>query len=91
MRVRRGGPPGKPVILFNYEPTQSGKVTWRRTEDFTGYLQSDGYSGYDAVGRRNGIVHVGCLANARRKFDEALKAQKAIGRGGLAAEGLALI
>lgn len=91
MWVRRGGPPGKPVILFNYEPTRSGKVAWRLTEDFTGYLQSDGYSGYDAVGRRNGIVHVGCLAHARRKFDEALKSQKATGRGGLAAAGLALI
>jgi len=91
MWVRRGGPPGKPVILFNYEPTRSGKVTWRLTEDFRGTLQSDGYSGYDAVGRRNGIVHVGCLAHARRKFDEALKAQKQNGRGGLAAAGLALI
>ena len=39
----------------------------------------------------DGIVHVGCLAHARRKFDEALNAQKATGRGGLAAEGLALI
>jgi transposase len=91
MWVRRGGPPGKPVILFNYEPTRSGKVAWRLTEDFAGYLQSDGYSGYDAVGRRNGIVPVGCLAHARRKFDEALKAQKQNGRGGLAAVGLALI
>jgi len=26
MWVRRGGPTGKPVILFNYEPTRSGKV-----------------------------------------------------------------
>ena len=54
-------------------------------------MQSDGYSGYIAIGKRDGIVHVGCLAHARRKFDEALKAQKATGRGGLAAEGLALI
>jgi transposase len=36
-------------------------------------------------------VHVACLAHARRKFDEALKAQSKTGRGGLAAEGLALI
>ena len=91
MWVRRGGPPDKPVILFNYEPTRSGAVAWRLTEDFTGYLQSDGYSGYDAVAKREGIVHIGCLAHARRKFDEALKAQKKAGRGGLAAEGLALI
>ena len=91
MWVRRGGPPDKPVILFNYDPSRSGKVAWRLTEDFKGYLQSDGFSGYDAVGRREGVVHVGCLAHARRKFDEALKAQRAGDRGGLAAEGLTLI
>ena len=91
MWVRRGGPPDKPVILFNYEPTRSGRVAWRLTEDFKGYLQSDGFSGYDAVGKREGVMHVGCLAHARRKFDEALKAQRPGDRGGLAAEGLALI
>ena len=91
MWVRRGGPPDKPVILFDYEPTRSGAVAWRLLEDFKGFLQSDGYSGYTAVGKRDGIVHIGCLAHARRKFDEALKAQKQNGRGGLAAEGLALI
>jgi transposase len=42
MWVRRGGPPDKPVILFDYEPTRSGAVTWRLLEDFKGILQSDG-------------------------------------------------
>ena len=61
------------------------------TEDFKGYLQSDGYIGYDAVGKREDIIHVGCLAHARRKFDEAVKTQSKTGRGGLAKQGLALI
>lgn len=61
------------------------------TEDSKGYLQSDGFSGYDAVGKRDGIDHVGCLAHARRKFDEALKAQPVENRGGLAIEGVTLI
>lgn len=91
MWVRRGGSPDTPVVLFTYEPTRSGRIAWRLTEDFKGYLQSDGYSGYTAVGKRDDIVHVGCLAHARRYFDEALKAQKATGRGGLAVEALALI
>ena len=91
MWVRRGGPPDKPVILFNYDPSRSGKVAWRLTQDFKGYLQSDGFSGYEAVGKREGVVHVGCLAHARRKFDEALKAQPVGNRGGLALEGLMLI
>jgi transposase len=91
MWVRRGGPPDQPVILFDYDPSRSGKVAWRLTQDFKGYLQSDGFSGYDAVGNREGVVHVGCLAHARRKFDEALKAQPVGNRGGLALEGLMLI
>jgi transposase len=91
MWVRRGGPPGQPVILFEYDPSRSGKVAWRLTQDFKGYLQSDGFSGYDAVGKREGVVHVGCLAHARRKFDEALKAQPVGNRSGLALEGLMLI
>lgn len=91
MWVRRGGPPDKPVILFDYDPSRSGKVAWRLTEDFRGYLQSDGFSGYEAVGKRDGVVHVGCLAHARRKFDEALKAQPVGNRSGLAAQGVALI
>jgi transposase len=91
MWVRRGGPPDQPVILFDYDPSRSGKVAWRLTQDFKGYLQSDGFSGYEAVGKREGIVHFGCLAHARRKFDEALKAQPVGNRGGLALEGLTLI
>ena len=91
MWVRRGGPPGQHVILFYYDPTRSGKVAWDLTEDFKGYLQSDGYIGYDAVGQREDIIHVGCLAHARRKFDEAVKAQSKTGRGGLAKQGLAFI
>ena len=47
----------------------------RLLEGFQGYLQTDGYSGYNALGAREGIVHVGCFAHARRKFHEALKAQ----------------
>lgn len=41
--------------------------------DWTGTLLTDGYSGYDEVIRRNGIVRAGCLAHARRKAREALE------------------
>ena len=62
-----------PVVLFDYDPSRSGRVPERLFEGFEGVLQSDGYEGYTAVGQRPGIVHVGCWAHARRKFDEALK------------------
>lgn len=91
MWVRRGGPPAKPVVLFDYDPSRAGAVAARLLDGFQGYLQTDGYDGYNKVGARPGVTHVACLAHARRKFDEALKTQKNHGRGGLAAEGVALI
>ncbi|WP_320170620.1 transposase [Maridesulfovibrio sp.] len=42
--------------------------------EFSGYLQTDGYAGYNAFGGREGIIHVGCLAHVRRKFMDVLKA-----------------
>src|SRR5690606_16768611 len=36
-----------------------------------GYLQTDGYSAYDAFRDANGITLVGCMAHARRGFFEA--------------------
>lgn len=39
---------------------------------FTGYLQADAYTGYDALYRSGRIVEVGCWAHARRRFVEAL-------------------
>ena len=60
---------------------------------YKGILQTDGYEGYAAAVANNDLTHVGCLAHARRKFDEAVKAQvkNKTGRGGLAKQGLALI
>jgi transposase len=91
MWVRRGGPPSRPVILFDYDRSRSGAVPFRLLADFQGTLQTDGYEGYGGVAKRNDIISVGCLAHARRKFDEALKAQKQKDRGGLAKQGLELI
>ena len=93
MWVRRGGPPSRPIILFDYDASRSGAVPFRLLSDFKGTLQTDGYEGYAATAARDDIVHVGCLAHARRKFDEAVKAQvkNKTGRGGLARQGFDLI
>jgi transposase len=91
MWVRRGGPAGKTVILFDYDPSRAGIVAARLLEGFKGYLQTDGYEAYAKVAACEGLVHVACLAHARRKFDEAAKANLKAGSGGLAVEGLALI
>ena len=93
MWVRRGGPPGQRIILFDYAPTRAASVPLRLLEDYKGYLQSDGYAGYNAPARREGVIHVGCLDHARRKFVDAVKAQHALAGGerGLAPQALLLI
>lgn len=75
MWVQRGGPPGRPVIVFDYAPSRSGHVPLRLLEGWHGYLMTDGYEGYAAVARTEGIKHLACAAHARRKFVEAKRAQ----------------
>jgi len=72
-----GGPPGKPVVLYEYRETRGGYHAREILEGYRGYLQTDGYPGYDAaIQGLPGIIHVGCFAHARRKFFEASKATK---------------
>lgn len=73
--VQRGGPPDRPILLYDYDPSRSQEVPKRLLQDYAGFLQVDGYSGYDKVCVDNGLTQLGCWAHARRKFDEALKAQ----------------
>ena len=89
--LQRGGPPEQPVVLFDYDPSRSQAVPKRLLEGFTGYLQTDGYDGYNAVVAVNGLIHVGCMAHARRKFSEAVKAQGKKKQNGKAHRGLALV
>ena len=89
--LQRGGPPARPVILYDYDPGRSAQVPKRLLEGFKGYLQTDGYDGYNAVVAANGLVHVGCMAHARRRFSDAVKAQGRNRKRGKAHRGLALI
>lgn len=74
MWLTRGGPPDQPCVLFEYDPSRSKEVPLRLLEGFNGYLQTDGYAGYNAVVKQQKLIHVGCWDHARRKFDEAEKA-----------------
>jgi len=89
--LQRGGPPNQPVVLYDYDPGRGAGVPQRLLNDFSGYLQTDGYDGYNAVVAVNGLTHVGCMAHARRKFSEAVKAQGKNKKRGKAHRGLTLI
>ncbi len=74
MWVQRGGLPGQPVVLFDYDPSREGAVPVRLLEGWQGYLMTDDYSGYNAAAARPGVHHLACAAHARRKFVEAKRA-----------------
>ena len=90
--VQRGGPPDQPIVLFFYDPSRGQAVAKDLLAGFSGYLQSDGFEVYAAVAEANPHIRlIGCLAHARRKFDEALKAQGKKAKGGKAQMALAFI
>ena len=75
MWVQSGGPPDKPVILFDYSTSRAQEVPLRLLDGYRGYLMTDDYAGYNAVAAQSGIERLGCWAHARRKFIEAQKVQ----------------
>jgi len=77
MWLALGGPPDKTVTWYEYHPTRAAYNAKAFLEGYSGYLQTDGYDGYDcAVKDMPGIIHVGCMAHSRRRFFEAAKANK---------------
>ena len=64
---------GHPLVLYQYHPTRSQNIPCQFLEGFRGYLQTDGYQGYTLTGNREGVIHVGCFAHARRYFFDAAK------------------
>ena len=83
---------GPPVVRLDYDPSRSGAVADRLFADFAGYLQTDGYTGYNGVAGRDNVIQIGCWAHARRKFDTVIKASgQHSPQGKLAQEALAFI
>jgi transposase len=74
MWVRASGPPDQRIVLFDYDPSRGGAVPKRLLEGYRGILLTDGYEPYATVAAELKLVHAGCMAHARRKFDDARKA-----------------
>ena len=90
MWVQTGGPPDKPVVLFDYDASRSGAVPVRLLDGYRGYLMTDGYDGYNALAKTDGINHLACWAHVRRRFVDAARVQPK-GRRALADDAVALI
>ena len=62
---------GPKLVLFDYQDGRSGQHPINFLAGYSGYLQVDGYAGYE----KTDATLVGCWAHARRKFVEAQQAQ----------------
>ena len=67
--------PEKNIALYQYKPSRGGKVAKEMLKGFSGYLQTDGYSAYNAV---ESVVRVGCWAHARRKWVDCFEGKKPV-------------
>jgi transposase len=87
---RVSGGEGAPIVLMHYSSSRAGAVASQLLEAFSGYLQTDGYPGYDATASRPEVIQLGCWAHVRRKFDAASRASSP-GAANIARQGLKLI
>ncbi|MCR5090685.1 MAG: IS66 family transposase [Oscillospiraceae bacterium] len=63
-----------PIALYEYQPDRKQIRPQEFLHGFQGYLQTDGYAGYNRLDP--GVIRVGCLAHLRRKFTDAEKASE---------------
>ena len=68
--------PLEKTVFFDYQHGRSREGPSKLLKDFTGYLQTDGYSVYDLISKRKSITHLNCMAHARRGFEKALPYDK---------------
>lgn len=88
MWVMTGGAINHPVVLYRYHATRDADFISLFLAAYKGFLQTDGYAGYNAIGEKEGITHVACWAHARRRFVEAFEASM---RKGSAADAIRMI
>ena len=86
MWVMTGGTGNHRVVLYRYHATREADFISKFLAAYTGFLQTDGYAGYNAIGEKEGIIHVACWAHARRRFVEAFEASHRKGSAGEAIE-----
>jgi transposase len=59
------------LVLFDYRRGRSRAGPNEMLRDFSGYLQTDAYAGYNDITNKSDVTAVGCFAHARRKFKDA--------------------
>lgn len=63
----------KNIVLFDYQKGRGRDGPTTILDGFKGHLQTDGYQVYEQFDKNKNIQLVGCMAHARRYFDQALQ------------------
>ena len=73
MWVYRGHQENRIILLFDYKPDRRSINPKEYLEGYEGYLQTDGYDGYNLTVKTQKIKHLACWAHVRRKFFNCFK------------------
>jgi transposase len=65
-----------PYVIFDFHPNRKAEHPEQFLAGFTGYLQTDAYSGYNGLHKAGQVKPVACFAHARRYFEKALNNDK---------------
>jgi transposase len=65
---------GPPIVVFDYQASRAGQHAREFLRGWQGHLMVDDYGGYKALFAA-GIIELGCLAHARRKYFDLNAAQ----------------
>ncbi len=63
--------PLKKLALFDYRKGRGREGPDEMLENYSGYLQTDGYTAYDNLKNKAEITQLACMAHARRYFEKA--------------------
>lgn len=72
---RASGAAAPPLAWYRFTPNRAGIHPKRELAGFTGFLQADAYSGFNALYAGNNISEVACWAHFRRELFERHKQQ----------------
>jgi len=64
------------VVYMHYSNNRNANTAINLFKGFKGYLQTDGYRGYEKIVKQEKITHLACWAHARRKFADIIKSSK---------------
>ena len=73
----RGTATNHKIVLMDYSPTRAKSNANNIFKGFEkGYLQTDGYAGYNDIANKPNVEQLGCWAHVRRKFTDTVKNSK---------------